>query len=66
MIETESSVSSQAPLEAIAQIQLCFQLEALLLRKKSLSIGDSSALHAEKVSFCCSSSHLYLFLIFNV
>ncbi|KAF5471708.1 hypothetical protein F2P56_008481 [Juglans regia] len=46
--ETTSAVV-EAPQEAIAQIQLCFQLEALLLRKKSLSIGDSPALHAEKV-----------------
>ncbi|KAK4583496.1 hypothetical protein RGQ29_026290 [Quercus rubra] len=35
--------------EEIAQIQLCSKLEALLLRKKSLSNGDSQELHAEKV-----------------
>lgn len=35
--------------EEIAQVQLCSKLEALLLRKKSLSNGDSPKLHAEKV-----------------
>lgn len=35
--------------EEIAQVQLCSKLEALLLRKKSLSNGDSQELHAEKV-----------------
>ncbi|KAM3688986.1 hypothetical protein ACJW31_09G012300 [Castanea mollissima] len=35
--------------EEIAQVQLCSKLEALLLRKKSLSNGDSQELHSEKV-----------------
>ncbi|KAM3736848.1 hypothetical protein ACB098_09G012400 [Castanea mollissima] len=35
--------------EELAQVQLCSKLEALLLRKKSLSNGDSQELHAEKV-----------------
>ncbi|KAK9985380.1 hypothetical protein SO802_030331 [Lithocarpus litseifolius] len=35
--------------EEIAQVQLYSKLEALLLRKKSLSNGDSQELHAEKV-----------------
>jgi hypothetical protein len=43
----------QALKEEIAQVQLCSKLEALLLRKKSLSNGDSPKLHAEKVSFIC-------------
>jgi len=44
--------------EEIAQVQLCSKLEALLLRKKSLSNGDSQELHAEKVSFPCDIGHL--------
>ncbi|XP_030493039.1 uncharacterized protein LOC115709144 [Cannabis sativa] len=34
---------------ALAEIQLCFNLEALLLKKKLLRNGDSPEMHAEKV-----------------
>ncbi|RVW98864.1 hypothetical protein CK203_024016 [Vitis vinifera] len=39
----------QALKEALAQILLCSQVEALLLKKKSLRTGDSPEVHAEKV-----------------
>ncbi|KAL5546272.1 hypothetical protein UlMin_005959 [Ulmus minor] len=35
--------------QALLDIQLCFNLEALLLKKKTLSNGDSTDTHAEKV-----------------
>ncbi|XP_059463570.1 uncharacterized protein LOC132192300 [Corylus avellana] len=47
--EETNSVTIEALQEAIAQIGLCSKFEALLLRKKPLSNGDSSELHAEKI-----------------
>lgn len=42
-------VFMQAVEETLEQIELCFTLETLLLKKKSLSNGDSPELHAGKV-----------------
>lgn len=42
-------VSLQDQEQALAEICLCFNLEALLLRKKSLGNRDSPELHDEKV-----------------
>jgi len=36
---------------ALAQIRICSRLEALLLKKKNLSNGDSPEVHAQKVYF---------------
>ncbi|XP_062167974.1 protein GRIP-like isoform X2 [Alnus glutinosa] len=47
--EETNFVTIEALQEAIAQIGLCSKFEALLLRKKPFSNGDSSELHAEKV-----------------
>lgn len=45
----ESTVETREALkEALAQILLCSQVEALLLKKKSLRTGDSPEVHAEK------------------
>ncbi|CBI32657.3 unnamed protein product, partial [Vitis vinifera] len=47
----ESTVETREALkEALAQILLCSQVEALLLKKKSLRTGDSPEVHAEKVN----------------
>ncbi|KAL9365431.1 hypothetical protein Peur_043304 [Populus x canadensis] len=35
--------------EALAQIRICSRLEGLLLKKKTLSLGDSPEIHAQKV-----------------
>ncbi|KAJ0028232.1 hypothetical protein Pint_35508 [Pistacia integerrima] len=49
-LSNESDKLSEEDLkEALGQIQLCSKLEELLLKKKSLSNGDSPELHAEKV-----------------
>lgn len=44
--------------ETLGQIQLCSTLEALLLKKQSLSSGDSPKMHAEKVRIVCDISVL--------
>jgi hypothetical protein len=62
-LKLNSLVPLQALQEAIAQIGLCSKFEALLLRKKPFSNGDSSELHAEKVSFPGDMGHLFLFLL---
>ncbi|KAJ9694577.1 hypothetical protein PVL29_010183 [Vitis rotundifolia] len=47
----ESTVATREALkEALAQISLCSQVEALLLKKKSLRNGDPPEVHAEKVN----------------
>ncbi|KAG8649182.1 hypothetical protein MANES_08G072951v8 [Manihot esculenta] len=45
----EETEFNKAVEETLEQIELCFTLETLLLKKKSLSNGDSPELHAGKV-----------------
>ncbi|XP_057972268.1 uncharacterized protein LOC131160514 isoform X2 [Malania oleifera] len=47
--EESTLLTIEALKEALAQIQLCSQMEALLLKKKSLNHVDSPELHAQKV-----------------
>ncbi|KAL6138670.1 hypothetical protein ACLB2K_063949 [Fragaria x ananassa] len=47
--ETERDATVENLKAALVEIQLCSRLESLLLKKKSLSNGDSPELHTEKV-----------------
>ncbi|XP_044491840.1 polyamine-modulated factor 1-binding protein 1-like isoform X1 [Mangifera indica] len=47
--EGDDKLSEEDLKEALGQIQLCSKLEELLVKKKSLSNGDSPEFHAEKV-----------------
>ncbi|GLT47874.1 hypothetical protein SLA2020_215330 [Shorea laevis] len=47
--EEPAAASTEALNEALGQVELCFKLEQLLLKKKSLSNGDPPEHHAEKV-----------------
>ncbi|XP_059628204.1 uncharacterized protein LOC132271003 [Cornus florida] len=44
-----TAATMQALKEALAHIRVCSKLEGLLLKKKSISSGDSSEIHAQKV-----------------
>lgn len=45
----ETTATLEALKIALAQIRICSRLEALLLKKKNLSNGDSPEIHAQKV-----------------
>ncbi|GKV30094.1 hypothetical protein SLEP1_g38954 [Rubroshorea leprosula] len=47
--EEPAAASTEAVNEALGQVELCFKLEQLLLKKKYLSNGDPPEHHAEKV-----------------
>ncbi|GLT89659.1 hypothetical protein SLE2022_076360 [Rubroshorea leprosula] len=47
--EEPAAASTEAVNEGLGQVELCFKLEQLLLKKKSLSNGDPPEHHAEKV-----------------
>ncbi|KAJ4831229.1 hypothetical protein Tsubulata_005519 [Turnera subulata] len=47
--EKESASTTKAREETVKQFHLCSMLEALLLKKKSLSNGDTPEVHAQKV-----------------
>ncbi|XP_050226836.1 intracellular protein transport protein USO1 [Mercurialis annua] len=47
--EVTTSAMTKAFEDTVGQIELCSTLEALLLKKKSLSNGDTPKIHAEKV-----------------
>lgn len=47
--EETTATTTKALEETLGQIELCSTLESLLLKKKSLSNGDSPELHAQKV-----------------
>ncbi|CAN1257796.1 hypothetical protein LINPERPRIM_LOCUS9704 [Linum perenne] len=48
--EKESDGAANAAIEqALAKIRICSRLEGLLLKKKSLTLGDTPEIHAQKV-----------------
>ncbi|XP_042476128.1 uncharacterized protein LOC122057861 [Macadamia integrifolia] len=47
--EKTAIATLEALKEALAEVRLCSRLEALLLKKKKLSNGDSPEIHAQKV-----------------
>ncbi|XP_073113300.1 uncharacterized protein [Elaeis guineensis] len=47
--EKTSLPTMEALKAALAEVRLCFRLEALLLRKKSINSGDSQEIHSQKV-----------------
>jgi len=50
-VDYNQPIILQALKIALAQIRICSRLEALLLKKKNLSNGDSPEVHAQKVHF---------------
>jgi len=50
-VDYNQPIFFQALKIALAQIRICSRLEALLLKKKNLSNGDSPEIHAQKVHF---------------
>ncbi|KAJ6987014.1 uncharacterized protein [Populus alba] len=47
--DEKAKATIKALKEALAQIRICSRLEGLLLKKKTLSLGDSPEIHAQKV-----------------
>ncbi|KAJ6317580.1 hypothetical protein OIU76_013174 [Salix suchowensis] len=47
--DEKAKVTIEALKEALEQIRICSRLEGLLLKKKTLSLGDSPEIHAQKV-----------------
>ncbi|KAG6763621.1 hypothetical protein POTOM_031049 [Populus tomentosa] len=47
--DEKAKATIKALKEALAQIRICSRLEGLLLKKQTLSLGDSPEIHAQKV-----------------
>ncbi|CAK7325594.1 unnamed protein product [Dovyalis caffra] len=47
--DEKAKAAIEALKEALAQIRICSRLEGLLLKKKTLNLGDSPEIHAQKV-----------------
>ncbi|XP_011019803.1 PREDICTED: uncharacterized protein LOC105122383 [Populus euphratica] len=47
--DEKAKATIKALKEALSQIRICSRLEGLLLKKKTLSLGDSPEIHAQKV-----------------
>ncbi|KAJ6322852.1 hypothetical protein OIU77_012654 [Salix suchowensis] len=62
--DEKAKVTIEALKEALEQIRICSRLEGLLLRKKTLSLGDSPEIHAQKHAYrdYCPFQHGYALL----
>ncbi|KAG5237660.1 calponin domain-containing protein [Salix suchowensis] len=49
VFDEKAKATIEALKEALAQIRMCSRLEGLLLKKKTLNLGDSPDVHAQKV-----------------
>ncbi|KAB5538880.1 hypothetical protein DKX38_016413 [Salix brachista] len=49
VFDENAKATIEALKEALAQIRICSRLEGLLLKKKTLNLGDSTDVHAQKV-----------------
>ncbi|KAJ6900500.1 myosin-2 heavy chain-like [Populus alba x Populus x berolinensis] len=49
VFDEKAKATIEALKEALAQIRICSRLEGLLLKKKTLNLGDSPDIHAQKV-----------------
>uniref|UniRef100_A0A6N2LZG1 Uncharacterized protein n=1 Tax=Salix viminalis TaxID=40686 RepID=A0A6N2LZG1_SALVM len=49
VFDENAKATIEALKEALAQIRICSRLEGLLLKKKTLNLGDSPDVHAQKV-----------------